>query len=89
MPAIMGKLKPGTRFYTPDIHEVIHVRSMKLQFMFHLAGLLLLVTSIFLKGFLIYVAAIAVLITNLLLLVNLSHVVRLFRKYSAQVITVR
>ena len=89
MPAIMGKLEPGARFYTPNIHEVIDVRSMKLQFMFHLAGLLLLVTSIFLKGFLIYVAAIAVLITNLLLLVNLSHVVRLFRKYSAQVITVR
>jgi len=57
--------------------------------MFHLAGLLLLVTSIFLQGFLIYVAATAVLISNLLLLVNLSYAVRLYRKYSARVITVR
>ena len=89
MPAIMGKLEPGARFYTPNIHEVIDVRSMKLQFMFHLAGLLLLVTSIFLQGFLIYVAATAVLISNLLLLVNLSYAVRLYRKYSARVITVR
>lgn len=89
MPMIMGKLKPGTKFYTPNIHEVIDMRPMKLQFMFHVTGLLLLVASAFLKGFLIYVAATAILASNLLLLVNLSHAVRLYLKYSGQVIAVR
>ena len=89
MPVIMGKLEPGTKFYTPNIHEVIDVRPMKIQFMLHVTGLLLLVASVFLKGFLIYVAATAVLVSNVLLLVNLSHAVRLYRKYSSQVIAVR
>ncbi|NHZ69708.1 MAG: hypothetical protein GWP20_00535 [Thermotogales bacterium] len=89
MPVLMGKLKPGTRYYTPNIHEVINVRPMKLQYMFHVTGLLLLVAAVFLKGPLVYVAAIAVLVSNLLLLVNLSHAVRLYRKYSSQVIAVQ
>jgi hypothetical protein len=89
MPVIMGKLKPGTKFYTPNIHEVIDMRSMKLQFMFHVTGLLLLVASVFSEGFLIYVAATAILASNLLLLVNLFHAVRLYLKYSSQVIAVR
>jgi len=82
MPAVMGKLKPGTRYYTPNIHEVIDLRPMRLQFMVHVTGLLLLVASVFLKGFLVYVAATALLLSNLLLLVNLSHAVGLYRKYS-------
>ena len=89
MPAVMGKLEPGTRYYTPNIHEVIPVRPMKLQFMFHVAGLLLLVASVFLKGFPVYVAATAVLASNLLLLVNLSRAVRLYRKYSGRTLPVR
>jgi len=88
MPVIMGKLKPGTGYYTPNIHEVIDVRPMKLQFMLHVAGLILLVAAVFLKGLLVYVAATAVLVSNLLLLVNLAHAVRLYRKYSGQVIAV-
>lgn len=86
MPVVMGKLEPGTRYYTPNIHEVIEVRPMKLQFIFHVTGLLLLVTAVFLKGFPVYVAATAMLVSNLLLLANLSHAVRLYRKYSSQVI---
>jgi hypothetical protein len=89
MPVIMGKLEPGTKFYTPNIHEVIDVRPMKLQFMFHVTGLLLLVTSVLFSGFPVYIAAIAVLGSNLLLLVNLSHAVRLYQKYSGQVIAIR
>ncbi len=85
MPVLMGKLKPGTRYYTPNIYEVIGMRPMKLQFMFHVAGLLLLVAAVFLKGLLIYVAATAVLVSNLLLLLNLSHAASLYRKYSGQI----
>jgi len=89
MPVLMGKLKPGTRYYTPNIHEVIDVRPMKLQFMFHVTGLLLLVAAVFLKGLLVYVAATAVLVSNLVLLVNLAHAAGLYRKYSSQVITMQ
>lgn len=89
MPVVMGKLKPGTKFYTPNIHEVINMQPMKIQFMFHVIGLLLLVASVFSQGFLVYVAATAMLLSNLLLLANLSHAVRLYRKYSGQVIAVR
>ncbi len=89
MPVIMGKLEPGTRYYTPNIHEVINMPPMKWQFLFHVVGLLLLVASVFLKGFLIYAAATAMLISNLLLLINLSHAAALYRKYSGQVIAVR
>jgi len=88
MPVVMGKLEPGTRYYTPNIHEVIDVRPMKLQFMFHVAGLLLLVASVFLKGFPVYAAATAILVSNLLLLANLSHAARLYRKYSSQAIPI-
>ncbi len=89
MPVVTGKLKPGTKFYTPNIHEVIDVRPMKVQFAFHVAGLLLLVASILFQGFPVSVAAIAMLVSNLLLLVNLSHAVRLYRKYAGQVTAVR
>ncbi len=80
---------PGTKFYTPNIHELIDVRPMKIQFMFHVAGLLLPVASILFQGFPVSVAAIAMLVSNLLLLVNFSHAVRLYRKYAGQVIAVR
>lgn len=73
----------------PYIHEIIDVRPMKLQFMLHVAGLLLLVVAVFSKGLPVYVAAIAVLVPNLLLLVNLAHAVGLYRKYSGQVIAVQ
>jgi len=89
MPVVMGKLKPETKIYTPNIYEVINVQPMKIQFMFHVAGLLLLVVSVFSQGFIVYAAATAVLVSNLLLLANLSHAVRLYRRYSGQVIAVR
>jgi len=89
LPVIMGKLEPGTRFYTPNIHEVINARSMKIQFMFHATGLLLLFASVFLKGFLIYIAATVMVVSNLLLLANISHAIRLYRKYSGQVIAIQ
>jgi len=89
MPVLMGKLKPGTRYYTPNIHEVIHMRPMKVQFAFHVAGLTLLVVSVFLKGFLVYVAATVMLVSNLLLLFNIAHATGLYRKYSGRVIAVR
>ncbi|HHJ17438.1 MAG TPA: hypothetical protein ENJ80_12150 [Gammaproteobacteria bacterium] len=89
MPAVMGKLKPGTRYYTPNIHEVINVRPMQVQLMFHVAGLLLLVAAVFFQGLTVYAAATAVLVSNLLLLLNLAHAVRLYRKYSSRAIAVR
>jgi len=89
MPVVMGKLKPGTKFYTPNIHEVIDVKPMKIQFAFHVAGLLLLVATVLLRSLPAYVAASAVLLSNLLLLVNLLHAVTLYRKYAGQVIAVR
>ena len=89
MPVVMGKLKPGTRYYTPNIHEVINVRPMQVQFMFHVAGLLLLVVSVFLQGFPVYIAALAMLVSNLLLLGNLGHAVSLYRKYSRRPIPVK
>ena len=89
MPVVMGKLKPGTRYYTPNIHEVINIRPMQVQFMFHVAGLLLLVVAAFLQGFTVYVAALAMLVSNFLLLLNLLHAVRLYRQYSRRPITVQ
>jgi len=89
VPVVMGKLKPGRKYYTPNIHEVIDVQRMKLQFAFHVAGLLLLVASIFLEGITVYAAATAVLVSSLLLLANLCHAVRLYRKYARQTIAVR
>ncbi|MFQ5643344.1 MAG: hypothetical protein ACE5FQ_06565 [Thiogranum sp.] len=89
MPAVRGKLKPGTKLYTPNIHEVIDVRPMKIQLALHVAGLLLLVASVLLQGVMVYVAAAALLASNLLLLVNLSRAVSLYRKYASRVIAVR
>jgi len=89
MPVLKGELKAGTRLYTPSIHEVIDVRPMKLQFLLHVAGLLLLVATLFREGLWVYAAATAVLASNLLLLLNLLQAVRLYRKYSGQVIEVR
>jgi hypothetical protein len=89
MPVLKGELKAGTRLYTPSIHEVIDVRPMKLQFLLHVAGLLLLVATLFREGLWVYAAATAVLASNLLLLLNLLQAVRLYRKYSGHVIEVR
>ncbi|HHH42702.1 MAG TPA: hypothetical protein ENK49_01045 [Gammaproteobacteria bacterium] len=89
MPVVMGKLEPGTKYYTPNIHEVIDVQPMKIQFAFHVAGLLLLVASTLVEGVVAYAAATAVLVSSLLLLANLSHATRLYRKYAGQVIAVR
>ena len=89
MPVVMGKLKPGTRYYTPNIHEVISPWPMKLQFMFHVSGLLLLVASVFLKGFTVYVGATAMLVSNLLLMANLFHAARLYRKHASRIIVVQ
>jgi hypothetical protein len=89
MPVLKGEVKAGTRLYTPSIHEVIDVRPMKLQFLVHVAGLLLLVATLFREGIWVYAAATAVLASNLLLLLNLLQAVRLYRKYSGQVMEAR
>ena len=89
MPAVTGKLKPGTRYYTPNIHEVINVRPMQVQFVFHVAGLLLLVAAAFVQGLAVYAGALAMLVSNLLLLVNLGHAVGLYRKYSRRPVPVQ
>ncbi len=89
MPVLRGEIEAGTRLYTPNIHEVIDVRPMKLQFVFHVAGLLLLVVTVFQAGSWGYAAAAAMLISNLLLLMNLLHATRLYRKYSSQILEVR
>ena len=85
MPAVMGKLKPGSRYYTPNIHEVINVKPMQVQFLVHLAGLILLLAGVLAPGVPVYAAAPLMLVSNLLLLVNLAHAARLYRKYSSQV----
>ena len=86
MPAVTGKLEPGARYYTPNIHEVIDIRPMKLQFAFHLAGLLLLTASVFPAGVPVYAGAAAMLVSNLLLLSSLVHAARLYQRYSSRII---
>ncbi|HFD78844.1 MAG TPA: hypothetical protein ENK05_00440 [Gammaproteobacteria bacterium] len=86
MPVLKGLVPPGTRLYTPNIHEVIAPQRMKWQFLLHAAALVLLLAAVAAtNGRWAQAGAVLLLASNGLLLFNLGAAVRLYARHAGSV----
>ncbi len=82
LPALLGRLPPGVKRVSPNIHEIIPLRRQARQFALHLTAILLLSGAVF-TGELIRPGATALFLSQLLLLINLTHALRVHKNACA------